>query len=83
MVCLNEKLFKLDIVTDPLQPWFCICPLLENQNLSVCAPEPTLQMAHMALTALFSVTNLCFKEKKIRFQCVVWWENAALQCCVH
>lgn len=81
-------LFKGDIVSigycyRPSSALFCICPVLENQNLWVCASELTLQMVHMALTALFSVTNLCFKEKKIRFQCFMWWENTALQCCVH
>lgn len=36
----------------------------------------------MALKALFPGKNLYFKEKKIRFQYVMWWENAALQYCM-
>lgn len=79
MVCLNEILFKVDIVTDPLQPCFIFFLRLKIKT-SQFVP---LQMVHMALTALSSVTNSCFKEKKIRFQCFMWWENTALQCCMH
>lgn len=58
MVCLNEILFKLDIVTDPLQPRF-IFVLCWKIKTSQFVPQNRLCRWYMRPLQHFSLSRIC------------------------